>query len=224
MNTTQCPTKPAATEDRDASGKFLNHPGPGRPSKKLIALHERHKRATIQETCEALQQDIPNLEQQLADLDAEIADRERKFLEQIGPTVKHRSEVGVELSRARVAVHYLGDPIAFGGLAPYPGDVAKDAYDEVRRELEDAQRKLADTPDPHCTRVEALADADKWTQLHEYESARDSVDVLLGQEARARQTAEACGCEIAPLGDGPSVDGDPFTPPRVTRREMVANV
>jgi len=171
-----------------------------------------------------LSDDIPNLETELAGIDADVAAKEQAFFESIGPALKYRGEVAVELSRARVAAHYLGDPIAFGGMAPHPGDVAKDAYDEVRRELEDAQRKLADAPEPHCTREEALADADKWTALHEYESARDAVDALLGQEGRARLTAEACGCEIAPLGDGPSVDGDPFTPPRVARREMVANV
>jgi polyhydroxyalkanoate synthesis regulator phasin len=196
--------------------------GPGRPSAKLVALHERHKKATIQETCEALQEDIPNLERQLADLDAEIFAAEEKFLERVAPTVKHRSEVAVELSRARVAVHYLSDPAGFQGSGELPADAAKREYDEIRRSLEGARRELASTPEPSYDRVEALADADKWSALHAYEVCRDRVSTLLVAEKVARKKAEELGIAIRQLATGPTLHGDPFAAPRRgTGREMV---
>ena len=208
-----------ATERRAADGTFKNCPGPGRPSKRILGLRSRYKTETVSEELQRLADDIPRLECELQAIDDEVADRERKFLESISAAVRHREEVALTLSRARVVKVYVCDPVAFGVSGETPSDVAAREYQEIRRELEEAQSLLADTPEPSFTRQEALGDADRWAKLHAYETVRDRVDELLGQENRARQTAVKFGHGIPPLGTGPTQEGgDPFARHRVPGR------
>jgi hypothetical protein len=190
--------------------------GPGRPSKRILDLRSRYKAETTNEELQRLADAIPQLEAELQAIDDEVTDRERKFLESISPAVRHREEVALSLSRARVVKVYVCDPVAFGVCGETPADAALREYNEIRRSLEDAQGELKNTTEPSFTRQEALADADRWAKLHAYETARDRVDELLGQENRARQTAVKFGHGIPPLGTGPTRDGgNPFARARV---------
>jgi hypothetical protein len=107
-------------------------------------------------------------------------------------------------------LHYVADPTGFGGFDATVADVALQEYQDARRELEEAQRELAATTEPPFTRVEALGDTDRWAKVVAYETIRDKVDELLGQENRARQKAEDCGHIIPPMGEGVTFAGDPF--------------
>lgn len=195
--------------------------GPGR--KALADAQDRYKRETLAETAQALADDIPRLECELQGIDDELAEAEAAFVEQLKPTLRKRAKVGVTLARARVALHYVCDPVAFGVCGETPGDVALREYNEIRRSLEDAQRELEYTTEPTCTREEALADVDLWQKLHDYETIRGRVDELLGAEMRARQMAEPFGHEIPPLQTATVMYGDPFAMKRERRRtrEMV---
>jgi len=191
----------------------------------LLDLHERYKRKTLEETAQALSDDIPRLESELQAIDDQIFEAETKFLEQVAATVKHRSEVACTLSRARVCQHYVADPFGFQGSGELPADEAAREYAEVRRELEAAQRVLADTPEPSYDRTEALGDCDRWSALYAFELARDAVSRLLTQESKARKKAEGLGNSIRPLGGGSSFGGEPFAMSRRgTNREMVESV
>jgi hypothetical protein len=217
MNAT--PTKPAGSERRTPDGKFLDYRGPGRPSKRILDLRARYKGKTTDEELRRLAADVERLELELVQADQEIADAERKFLESVSPAVHAREELALTLSRARICRYYLSDPSAFGG-GELPADAALREYDEIRRELEEAQAALSDVRDPGFTRQEAIADADKWSALHAYETLRDRVDELLGAEMKARLKAEQAGHAVPPLG-GFLATGDPFAQPRTRRNEMV---
>ncbi len=198
--------------------------GPGRPSKRILDLRARYKGRTTNEELQRLSADVEQLELELVAADEEIADAERKFLENVSPQVHAREEIALTLSRARVVKFYLADPAAFGGLTELPADAALRQWDEIRRELEEAQAAFADVRDPGFTRQEAIADADKWSEVRAYETLRDRVDALLGAEAQARTKAEQAGHAVPPLRTGVVMEGDPFARPRSTRREMVNSI
>ncbi|MDO8630463.1 MAG: hypothetical protein Q7R41_08210 [Phycisphaerales bacterium] len=186
-------------EARTADGKFRNRPGPGRPSKRLIALRDRYRGETMQEVAALLSADIPILESELAGIDADVAEKERTFFDSLAPALKHRAEVAITLARARTAVHYLSDPSGFAGATELPTDAALREYEEAAVALREAEAELADNPDPGCDRIAALADADSWDKLHRFEKWRDTVDELRGKEMRARNAAEAVGHILPPM-------------------------
>ncbi len=190
MSATQCPTKPAASEGRDANGKFLNRPGPGRPSKRLLDLRSRYKAETTNEELRRLADDVERLAAELTQADEEIEDAEHKFLESVSPMVKHREEIALVLGRARVAQYYLADPWAFGG-DPSSVEVAKREYRELAAQLADAERELELHPDPGVDRVQSLMDADKWNAAARFEAARDRVSELAPQVEAARRALES---------------------------------
>jgi hypothetical protein len=190
----------------------------------LKVLHARYKLKTVEATIAALAADVERLESELAQADEVIAAAEAAFLESVAPDVKHREEIGVTLSRARIARHYLSDA-NFRGLQEMPADAALREYQEARLALDNARMVLAQTIEPTYDRAEALGDADRWRALHDYETIRDRVDELLGAESRARQTAERFGHGIPPLSEKMEIDGDPFNPPRVRNRtEGMVNI
>jgi hypothetical protein len=186
-------------EERTPGGQFRNRPGPGRPSKKLLALRDRYRGETMQEVAALLSADIPNLESELAGIDADVADKERSFFDSLAPALKHRAEVAITLARARTAVHYLSDPMGFAGATELPADAALREFEEAAVALREAEAELAANPDPGCDRIAALADADLWDKLHRFESARDLCDSLRAKEMRARNAAESCGHILPPM-------------------------
>ncbi len=199
------------TSERTSDGKFLRKAGPGRRSKKLKALLDRYKAESIQETAKLLADDIPRLEGELAAIDADIASREDAFLASLAPIAKHRGEVAVTLSRARVARAWVADPLSFVGVAGSPSDKALAEWREASERLAAAEREVSLLPEPSFTKSEALADADRWGVYCAFEEARNELHDAAVAEHNARQAALAAGCSIDPPQAGGPVSGpDPF--------------
>ncbi len=216
MNATATPIE--EKELRTPDGKFRNRAGPGRPSKRIKALRERYKGATETQTLELLAADVAKLEAELQAADADIEAVEVEIVERSAPLIRHREEVACTLARARVAQAFLADRIGFSGGQSVIQQAKLD-HDEAVARLADARANLAANPDPNCGRLAALADADKWKQLHAFESARDAVRVAESEEYQTRQRAISLGVAaddptLKAAGMMPGDDGFDVVPSR----------
>jgi len=179
------------TERRAADGKFANCPGPGRPSKRLLALHERYAAKTASETIQRLALDVERLTAELAEADQKITSAEAAFVESIGPDVQHREHLASLLARARMCSFYLADPGGFGDRPDVRGELDR-GIRSVEDQLKKAEEELRYAPPPGALRSECLADDRLWTQLRAYEVARDRVADLRKQYTNLqRELAEA---------------------------------
>lgn len=210
---------------KGTDGKFVkgNAGGPGRGNKK--ELLDRYRRDSTQETAQALVADMASLEASLAEVDAAIAAREAEYIESIAPLLKEKASTEVTLSRCRVAVEFLRDPVGFGGYGVTPQFQAFEEHRAIVADLRAAEQELTDTPDPGLRRAEAIGDHESWCRLRAHEIARDRVDALRGAEIAARRKAERLGNVIAPLVDNPVPDfgGNGRVRGANVRREMLAS-
>ena len=126
-----------------------------------------------------------------------------------------------------MAAEYLREPFGFAGFGATPSGDAMLEYQRIEDELKQAESELSANPEPTgVTRSEALADHDLWTQLCEFETARDAVRRLTGEFARARAKAEGLGHMFAPV-QSPEISehrGQVRIPNRSIRREMLNNL
>lgn len=177
----------APSAGRDANGKFVNRPGPGRPSERLLALRERYKRETALATAQALADDIPRLEDELAALDDEIEEAEAAFLDRIAPTVKHRAEVDMCLARARVGKEYIVNPAAFGDRLSPRERLRINTHNRLAglpHLIAGAKRELELCPAPSDSIVACMADSELWEQSHRHRQATNRVLELQNELAK----------------------------------------
>jgi len=207
-------------KDRTPDGKFLNRPGPGRPSARIKSLRERYAECSGQEAIKRLAADVASLTAKLGELDADYQKKEDDFVESVKPLLKEREEVASLLARARVCVHYLADPAEFQYTPDVRGQL-ESAIARVSEELEKATTELSYTRAPDAPRSECLGSDKLWAALRAYETIRDRVEDLQKQKVALQRDLEQA--TIVSAGE-PQAGGPSRRPRRRTRAEEMAGL